>query len=245
MNELEKFQLEVEENISNLGADSELAQASQAWLEKSTPHRYTYNFRWMGRPIIQLPQDILAMQEIIWAVKPQVIVETGVAHGGSAIFYASMLELLGGNRKVIGVDIEIRPHNREAIESHPLHHRIELIEGSSTDPSVVSKVHEMTEGLGPVLVTLDSNHTHEHVLKELRLYSPLVTKGSYLVVFDTVVEDMPDRFFENRPWKRGNSPKTAVREFLRENGRFQTDTSMDAKLMISVAPEGYLRCIED
>jgi cephalosporin hydroxylase len=245
MNELEKFQREVEQNITGLGADAELAEASQGWLEKSTPHRYTYNFRWMGRPIIQLPQDIVAMQEIIWDVKPDIIVETGVAHGGSAIFYASMLELLGGDRKVIGVDIEIRAHNREEIRKHPLSHRIELIEGSSTDPSVVSKVTELCQGAQTVLVTLDSNHTHEHVLKELRLYSGLVTKGSYLVVFDTVVEDMPDKFFANRPWKRGNSPKTAVREFLRESTRFQVDQAMDAKLMISVAPEGYLRCIED
>jgi cephalosporin hydroxylase len=245
MNELEKFQREVEENITGLATDAEFAQHSQNWLEKATPHRYSYNFRWMGRPIIQLPQDIVAMQEIIWAVKPEVIVETGVAHGGSAIFYASMLELLGGDRKVIGVDIEIRAHNRSEIRKHPLSRRIELIEGSSTDPSVVSQVTEMCAGKGPILVTLDSNHTHEHVLKELRLYSGLVTKGSYLVVFDTVVEDMPDEFFANRPWKRGNSPKTAVREFLRETTRFQVDQAMDAKLMISVAPEGYLRCIED
>ncbi len=245
MNEIEKFQHEVERNIAGLSADAELTQFSQTWIEKTTPHRYTYNFSWMGRPIIQFPQDIMAMQELIWRVKPELIIETGVAHGGSIIFFASMLQLLGGNGKVVGIDIDIRSHNRKEIESHPMSHRIELIEGSSIDPSTVSKVHELARGKGPILISLDSNHTHEHVLKELRLYSPLVTKGSYLVVFDTVVEDMPDRFFADRPWKRGNSPKTAVREFLRENRRFRVDTSIDAKLLISVAPEGYLLCVED
>lgn len=245
MNELEKFEREVEENIQGLGADGDLARVSQEWMERITERRYAYNFRWLGRPIIQLPQDILAMQEILWAVQPKVVVETGVAHGGSAIFYASMLELMGGDRKVVAVDIEIRPHNREAIENHPLAHRIELIEGSSVDPSVVSKVHSLVGEAGPVLVALDSNHTEEHVLKELRLYSPLVTRGSYLVVFDTLIEDMPDKFFENRPWRKGNSPKTAVHQFLKETTRFGIDRSLDAKLQLSVAPEGYLRCLED
>ncbi|MBY0369527.1 cephalosporin hydroxylase family protein [bacterium] len=245
MNELEKFQREVQENIAGLSADKDLVQHSQTWLEKASPHRYSYNFRWMGRPIIQLPQDILAMQELIWTIRPEVIVETGVAHGGSAIFYASMLELVGGNGKVLGVDIDIRSHNRAEIEKHPLSHRIDLIQGSSTSPEVMDQVRAKVAGRGPVLVTLDSNHTHEHVLEELRLYSPLVTRGSYLVVFDTVVEDMPDRFFANRPWKKGNSPKTAVWEFLKENARFEVDTAIDAKLMISVAPEGYLRCVRD
>jgi len=245
MNEIEKFQREVEENIAGLGSDRELARHSQAWLEKVTPHKYTYCFKWMGRPIIQLPQDILAMQEIIWNVRPSVIVETGIAHGGSIIFYASLLELMGGDRKVIGVDIDIRAHNREAIENHPMAHRIELIEGSSIDPSIVSKVHEQATGHGPVIVVLDSNHTEDHVLKELRLYSPLVTKGSYLVVFDTLIEDMPEKFFAERPWKKGNSPKSAVHQFLKENARFEIDRDIDAKLVLSVAPEGYLRCIED
>lgn len=234
MNEIDKLPLE-EHTITD----------SQEWIQKTSALEFNSNFHWMGRPIMQFPQDIMALQEIIWNTQPSVIVETGVAQGGSAIFYASMLELLGGDRSVVAVDIEITLANREAIENHPFGHRVELVEGSSIDPSTVSRVHELTDGKGPVMVVLDSHHTQEHVLKELRLYSPLVTKGNYLVVFDTVIEDMPDAFSADRPWKRGNSPKTAVREFLRENDRFRTDHSVDAKLHLSFAPEGYLRCVED
>jgi cephalosporin hydroxylase len=245
MSEIEKFQRDVQANIDGLQKDTGLARHSLEWIEKTTPHGYSYNFRWMGRPIIQFPQDMIAMQEIIWDVRPTTIIETGVAHGGSAVFYASLLELLGGEGKVVAIDIDIRQHNRRALESHPLAHRLQLIEGSSVDPEIVAKVgHSIVKG-GPVLVALDSNHTQEHVLQELRLYSPFVTKGSYLVVFDTVIEDMPDTFFKDRPWKRGNTPKSAVQVFLQENRRFKTNHSIDAKLQLSVAPEGYLQCVED
>jgi len=185
------------------------------------------------------------MQEIIWRVKPRLIIETGIAHGGSLIFYASMLELIGEDGQVLGIDCEIRPHNRAAILAHPLARRIMMIEGSSTDEQVVRQVYELTRGRRPVLVALDSNHTHTHVLRELELYSPLVTKGSYLVVFDTIIEDLPEGLWPNRPWGRGNNPKTAVREFLRYNDRFVPDDEIEKKLLITAAPGGYLRCIRD
>jgi cephalosporin hydroxylase len=199
----------------------------------------------MGRPIIQFPQDIIAMQEIIWRVKPDLIIETGIAHGGSLIFYSSMLELIGGNGQVLGVDIDIREQNRKEIEQHPMFKRIAMIQGSSTDENTIKQVYEFAKGRKRVLVGLDSNHTHEHVSNELQLYSPLVAKESYLVVFDTVVEDMPENFFRDRPWGKGNNPKTAVREFLATNDRFIIDKEIENKLLITVAPDGYLRCIKD
>jgi len=228
-----------------MGADAEMRRLSHDFLTRSVPFRYSYNFTWLGRPIIQYPTDIVAMQEIIWSVQPDFILETGIGHGGSLVLYASMLELMGGNGIVVGVDIEIRPHNRKAIEAHPLAKRIRMIEGSSTDGTIAAGVAEMARNRRRALVTLDSNHTHEHVLHELRLYSPLVRSGSYLVVFDTSVDDMPAGFFPDRPWGAGNNPKTAVRQFLVENDRFEIDREIEQKLLITVAPEGYLRCIKD
>jgi cephalosporin hydroxylase len=219
-------------------------QAFQLFLE-SCRYDYSYNFTWLGRPIIQFPQDIVALQEIIWRVRPDLIVETGIAHGGSLIFSASILELLGGEGEAVGIEIELRPQNRAEIEKHPLFKRIKIIEGSSIDEKVAGQVRRLAAGKRQVMVILDSNHTHEHVLEELRLYAPLVTKGSYLVVFDTVVEDMPDDFFPNRPWGRGNNPKTAVREFLKTNDRFEIDKEIEGKLLMTVAPDGYLRCVKD
>jgi cephalosporin hydroxylase len=188
---------------------------------------------------------MMAMQEIIWQVKPDLIIETGIAHGGSLIFYASMLELIGGESFVLGIDIDIRPHNREAIEEHPMAKRIKMIQGSSIDENIVEQVREFAAGKKRILVTLDSNHTHEHVLQELNFYSPLVTKDSYLVVFDTAVEDMPEDFFSNRPWSKGDNPKTAVQEFLETSDRFEIDNNIDHKILITVAPDGYLKCIKD
>jgi cephalosporin hydroxylase len=231
--------------IAAMAADTDTRRLSRALFDRSCEFRYSYNFSWMGRPIIQYPQDIIALQEIIWSVKPQLIVETGVAHGGSLVFLASMLELIGGEGRVVGVDIEIRPHNRQAIEEHRMASRITLVEGSSTDAAVVSEVHALAEGRRPIMVILDSNHSHAHVLKELQAYAPLVTNGSYLVVFDTVVEDMPADAFPNRPWGRGNSPKTAVREFLASTTRFAIDHEIDGKLLLTVAPDGYLKCVGD
>lgn len=239
------FEQEKKNNINAMSVDSGLKEITSDWFIKSCNYKYSYNFEWMGRPIIQYPQDIIAMQEIIWKVKPDLIIETGIAHGGSLIFYASMLELIGRDGEIIGVDIDIRKHNRIEIEKHPMFKRIKLIEGSSTDQKTINIIKHMAKEKNNVLVVLDSNHTHEHVLKELELYSSFVSKESYLIVYDTIIEDMPEGFFLDRPWDRGNNPKTAVSEFLKSNDRFIIDKSIENKLLITVAPSGYLKCIKD
>lgn len=243
---LQEFEEEVTRNISDLGSDLELQAKSREWINGVAPHKYTYNFSWLGRPIIQLPQDIIAMQEIIWAVQPDLIIETGIAHGGSIIFYASMLELnavCGGppDAEVLGVDIDIRAHNKEAIEMHPMFRRISMIQGSSTAPEIIDQVRAKAGAKQRVLVCLDSNHTHDHVLAELEAYAPLTSVGSYCVVMDTVVEDMPASMFPDRPWGPGNNPKTAVWEYIKTHSEFEIDKSVDHKLLISVAPDGYLK----
>lgn len=247
--EVAKFFAEVESEIEGCkegyGLNTDVRALARVWLREMTRQKYSYNFTWLGRPIIQFPQDIMALQEIIWKVKPQVIIETGVAHGGSLIFYASMLELLGGEGKVLGIDIDIRAHNRVEIEKHPMFKRIELLEGSSIDEDIVRQAWEFAGDKQPVLVILDSNHTHEHVLKELELYSPLVKAGSYVVVLDTAIEDIPDEFFNHRPWGKGNNPKTAVWEFMKTNERFIIDKEIEDKVLLTVAPDGFLKCVED
>lgn len=245
MSEVAKFFNEVASNVAGLRADSDLQALSRIWVREAGRHKYSYNFTWMGRPIIQFPQDMVAMQEIIWRVRPKVIIETGVAHGGSLIYYASLLELIGGDGVVVGIDVDIRPHNRTEIERHPMSHRIRLVEGSSVDEATVNQARRLADGLGPVLVVLDSNHTHAHVLRELELYSSLVQKDSYLVVFDTLIEDMPDDLIKDRPWRKGDNPKTAVWEFLKSNPRFVVDKDVESKLLLTVAPDGYLKCIAD
>jgi cephalosporin hydroxylase len=242
---MKSFEQEKKKSIDFFANDKGLQEDSVAWLSRVSINKYSYNFSWMGRPIIQFPQDMVAMQEIIWQVKPRLIIETGIAHGGSLIFYASMLELLGNDGFVLGIDIDIRQHNRIEIEKHPMYKRIKMIEGSSTDQDVIAKVYEIAEGKAPILVALDSMHTHDHVVSELQAYSPLVTKDSYLVVFDTVIEDMPVDFFQDRPWGKGNNPKTAVWEFVKGNDRFEIDKDIQSKLLITVAPDGYLKCIKD
>ena len=231
--------------IEKMGKDILLKQISHRWIAETSKFEYGYHFKWLGRPVIQLPQDMVAMQEIIWQVKPDLIIETGIAHGGSLIFYASMLEMLGGNGQVLGIDIDIREHNRAEIEKHPMYKRIDMIEGSSVDEKIAEQVYEIAKAKKRIMVVLDSMHTHDHVFKELKLYSPLVTKGSYLVVLDTIIEDMPGDFFPDRPWGRGNNPKTAVWEFLKTNNRFEIDKSIENKLLITVAPDGYLKCVKD
>ena len=258
MNPTELFEREVCSNIKGLSEDGALQALSREWVRDVARHKWAYNFRWMGRPAIQFPNDIWAMQELIWDLKPDLIIETGIAHGGSLVCYASMLAMLDvadaveqagaidlrkTKRKVIGVDIDIRAHNRVAIDRHPMNPWIEMIEGSSIDADVVAKIHEMAQGHERILVSLDSNHTHEHVLAELRAYAPLVTLGSYCVVFDTIVEDMPAELSSGRPWGPGNNPKTAVREFLTSHREFEVDSDIHHKLLITVAPDGYLRRI--
>lgn len=233
------FEAECKAEIDAQGQNETLKGLARDFFNESARHKYSYHFSWMGRPIIQLPQDMMAMQELIWSIKPDLVIECGIAHGGSIIYYASLLELQG-HGEVLGIDRDIRPHNRQAIESHPMFKRISMIEGSSVDLGVVEQVRALAAGKKIILV-LDSNHTHEHVLEELRLYAPLVSLGSYCVVMDTVVEDMPADAFPDRPWGPGDNPKTAVWAYLEENGDFEIDRQMNDKLLISVAPDGYLR----
>lgn len=236
---IEEKKLRIDANAGN----TSLREAADAFNLESNKAQYSYNFSWMGRPIIQYPQDMIAMQEIIWEVKPDLIIETGIAHGGSLIYYASLLELIGKG-EVAGIDIDIREHNRKEIESHPMFKRIKMLQGSSIDPATVESVRSLAAGKQTILVCLDSNHTHDHVLQELKLYSPFVTTGSYLVAFDTIVEDLPNQYLPGREWSTGNNPKTAVFEFLKENDDFIIDTGIDNKLLVSVAPAGYLKRVK-
>ncbi len=253
-----KFAEERLQNIRRLASMRDLAEIANDFIVKSACGKYTYNFDWLGRPIIQLPTDIVAMEEVIWEVRPDLIIETGIAHGGSLIFSASMLALLDmceaieekrildpaeSKRKVLAVDIDIRAHNRSAIEAHPMGSRIQMIQGSSIAPNIVAQIKAMAADYSRILVCLDSNHTHEHVLEELKAYAPLVSKGSYCVVFDTIVEDLPPEMFGDRPWAPGNSPKSAVWEFLKTHPDFEIDKSIDNKLLITVAPHGFLKRI--
>ena len=223
--------------------------SSKSFLNDSIEARYSYNFKWMGRPIIQYPQDIVAVQELIWEIKPDLIIETGVAHGGSAVFFASLLELnaLSGGPKdaeVWCIEIDLRAHNREAILAHPMYSRLRIFDGSSLDEKIAQEVSKKALQCQRVMVVLDSNHTHEHVLGELNLYASLVSVGSYCVVFDTVIEDLEGVEFVDRPWGKGNNPKTAVAEFLKTNSDFMVDQAIDNKLLISVAPGGYLKRVK-
>ena len=251
-----EFEQELRGRVAANGTNEELIAAGHAFICASTRPKYSYNFGWLGRPIIQYPQDIVAMQELIWKVKPDLIIETGIAHGGSLIFSASMLALLDycdaveqgtvldpttSRRRVLGLDIDIRAHNRAAIEAHPMAHRIDMIQGSSIAPEIVAQVHAVARDCPRVLVCLDSNHTHEHVLAELNAYAPLATPGSYCVVFDTIIDDLPADMFPDRPWGPGDNPKTAVCEYLKTHPEFEIDQAIDHKLLISVAPHGYLR----
>ena len=244
---MKKFEQEVRDRIENNGQNEDLVTSARAFMKASTLPKYSYNFSWLGRPIIQYPQDMIAMQELIWSIQPDLIIETGIAHGGSLIFYASMLELnaaCGGppDAEVLGVDIDIRAHNRAAIEAHPLFKRITMIEGSSIAPDIIAQIKAKAAGQQQrVLVCLDSNHTHDHVLAELEAYAPLTSVGSYCVVFDTVIEDMPAELFPDRPWGPGNNPKTAVWDYLKTHPEFEIDKSIQHKLLITVAPDGYLR----
>jgi cephalosporin hydroxylase len=250
------FETEVAARIAANGSNPRLQADARSFMLSSLDAGYSYNFSWLGRPVIQYPQDVMALQELFWRVKPDVVVETGIAHGGSLVFSASMLALLdycearaqgrtldprSPRRRVVGVDIDIREHNRRAVEAHPLADAIEMIQGSSVDPAVVAQVRRRVGGAERVLVCLDSNHTHEHVLRELEAYAPLVTRDSYCVVFDTIVEQMSPDAFPDRPWKVGDNPATAVKAFLGTHPEFEVDEGIDRQLLLTVAPGGYLR----
>ena len=244
MNDFKEFEEFRKHNAQNLAKIQKEKSSFQTVSEDLFQNKYTYNFDWLGLPIIQYPQDIVALQEIIWTTKPNVIIEMGVARGGSIIFHASMLHLLNGDGKVIGVDIDIRDHNRQAIENHPLSFRVHLIQGSSIESVTVDQVKSLLKPTDRVMVILDSHHTHDHVLKELELYSPLATKGCYLIVLDTCVQDLADDLFHDRPWGKGNNPKTAVHQFMETTNRFEIDEVIPNKLVLTAAPDGYLKCIK-
>ena len=261
------FENEVIDRLATVPDEKEMCKAAEMFMTASTIPKYSYNFFWLGRPIIQYPQDIVAMQELVWEVKPDLIIETGIAHGGSLILYASLLAQLdmidaiekgvsinpgASERKVLGIDIDIREHNRIAIEEHPMSSRIQMIQGSSIAQTIIDQVKEIAKDYKKVMVCLDSNHTHAHVLAELEAYAPLTSVDSYCVVFDTIIEDLPDDMYPDRPWGKGNNPKTAVYEFLQKlesrNGTENSDdikleivNEIDSKLLISVAPSGYLK----
>lgn len=256
MDKVSEYQLEVLKNIQALASDRKMQDLSISWIRNVAATRWVYNFAWMGRPAIQVPNDSWAVQELIWLIRPDLVIETGIAHGGSLVFSASMLAMLDmceaiesgsvldpkrSNRKVLGIDIDIRAHNRAAIEAHPMSSRIQMIEGSSIAPEVIDHVKEIAKDYERILVCLDSNHTHDHVLAELQAYAPLTSVGSYCIVFDTVVDDLPANMFPHRPWGPGNNPKTAVWEYLKTHPSFEIDKSIQHKLLITVAPDGYLK----
>jgi cephalosporin hydroxylase len=241
MDPVTQFKNERSADIEAMSKDEELKRKSLDWMLRADKYKYTYNFQWLGRPIIKFPSDIVVSQEIIWQVKPDLIIETGIAHGGSIIFSASMMELLGGAGRVVGIDIDIRAHNRREIEAHPMAKRITMIEGSSTAPEVMAQVREIAKGCERVMVFLDSLHTHEHVARELELYAPLVTVGSYLVLPDTFIEHFPKGYYADRPWDVGNNPMTAMRDFLQRNANFEIDQETCGKLAITEAIDGYLK----
>jgi cephalosporin hydroxylase len=256
---MSEFERETLDRIAAIQSDREICDTSMAFMRSSLIPKYSYNFSWQGRPIIQYPQDIVAMQELIWQVKPDLIIETGIAHGGSLIFSASMLAMLdmadaikmgemmdpkNSKRKVLGIDIDIREHNRLAIEAHPMFSRIQMIQGSSIEPGIIQQVKDVAKKYERVLVCMDSNHTHDHVLAELEAYASLTSIDSYCVVFDTIVEDMPAKMSGNRPWGPGNNPKTAVWEYLKNHPEFEIDKQIHEKLLITVAPDGYLKRVK-
>lgn len=258
MDDHEYFKKQCSIEVKNQSNDLRLKSLTREWFDEATKHNYSYHFEWLGRPIIQFPQDIVGMQQLLWAVQPDLIIETGIARGGSLVYYASILELIaqcGGpiNSKVLGIDIDIRAHNKQAILAHPMSKRIEMIQGSSIDKTTVDQVKKRARSAQKVMVCLDSNHTHDHVLEELRLYAPLVSLGSYIIVFDTVVEDLSGGLIKDRPWAKGNNPKTAVLDYLREiNNRehrsqdgsiltLKLDEEIENQLLITVAPSGFLK----
>lgn len=259
MTSQEIFKADCISEIEKMGNTPTLLAQTSAWIKVANESKYSYHFTWQGRPIIQYPQDIVAVQELIWSIKPDLIIETGIAHGGSLVLSASMLALLDmcdaielgetldpkiSQRKVLGIDIDIRAHNRAAIEAHPMASRIEMIQGSSIALDIIDQVHAIASRYSRVLVCLDSNHTHDHVLAELNAYAPLVSVDSYCVVFDTVIEDLPKEMFPDRPWGPGNNPKTAVWEYLKTHKEFEIDKSIEHKLLITVAPDGFLKRIK-
>lgn len=256
MNPVESFLEERKQNISAIRESDRITELSNEWIREVSAFKYIFNFDWLGRPIIQIGSDMVAVQEAIWRTKPDLIIETGIAHGGSLVYHASLLAMLdlcdaaangesvdprNPKRRVLGIDIDIRSHNREAIESHPLAGYLEMFEGSSIDPGMIAKVTEFSKNYSRVMVVLDSNHTESHVLAELEGYAPLVSPGGYCIVFDTAIENMPEGFYHDRPWGRGDNPLTAVHKFIAGHSDFSVDNELDDKILVGNAPGGFLR----
>lgn len=240
-----QFTAERQADIQAMGADEELRQKSLDWMLHADKYKYTYNFSWMGRPIIKFPADMVIQQELMWRLKPDLVIETGIAHGGSIIFTASMMEMMGIEGEVVGLDIDIRKHNRDLIEAHPMMKRITMYEGSSTDPVIVEKVREHTKGKKCVMVILDSLHSHKHVYEELKAYAEMVTVGSYCVLPDTFIEFFPKGYYsDTRPWDVGDNPYTGMKQYLSETDLFETDYSLTHKAMITETIDGYLRRVK-
>ena len=233
-----------EKSAHEMSLDKELQSKAMEVLAEADRHRWIHQTTWMGEPLLNLPQDMFALQEIIWRTRPEFIIEVGVAWGGGMLFEAAQLEILGG-QKVIGIDIFIPPDLRQRLSSHgKLSERLVLIEGDSTSSDTLSQLKELLGGSKKILVILDSNHTHEHVLNELRTYAPLVGNGQYLICGDTIVEYMPPQDHVSRPWGPGNNPATAVKEFLSETDRFVVDDKIDQRLLLSCHPGGYLQAVK-
>lgn len=259
---LDKYSEEIYERVKTYESNVSLQRASKSFFDEIGIGKadYVYNFFWLGVPIIQIPQDLHAMQEMIWDVKPDLIIETGIAWGGTLIHSASMLAILEAcnhinNGHVLGIDIDIRPHNKKSILAHPLSKKITMIEGSSIESGIINNVKLFAQKYNKIMVFLDSNHTHDHVLSELEAYAPLVSVGSYCMVGDTIIEDAPEGMVSHRPWSKGNNPKTAVWEYLRilesegrlaEDGerlKFVKDKALEHKIVLSGSPDGFLKRI--
>lgn len=242
-----EFERQKEIDTAAMSNDRALFDASTDLVLASDKYRYSYLWSWMGVPIIQRPADVLALQEIVWETKPDVIVETGVARGGSVVFFASLLRMLGKpDGKVIGVDIDIRAHNRDTIERHPMASSIALIEGSSVAPETIQKVNAHIMDGASVMVVLDSDHSRNHVLAELRAYCNLVSKGQFLVAADTILGFIPPEkapTYYSKVLLAGDEPLAAVRAFLAENDSFALDP-INGKLIMSSSPHGYLRRVK-
>lgn len=256
MNNISSFYEERQKNIAAIRESRHLADLSNEWIREVTPFKYIFNFDWLGRPIIQIGADMVAVQEAVWTAKPDLIIETGIAHGGSLIYHASLLALLDlceasangfsvnprkPKRQVLGIDIDIRSHNRQAIEAHPLAGYLTMFEGSSIETNMIAKVIDFSKNYQRTLVVLDSNHTEAHVLSELEAYAPLVSPGCYCIVFDTAIENMPTSFYKNKPWSKGNNPLTAIQKYLAKNPEFSIDDELVGKILIGNAPAGFLR----
>jgi cephalosporin hydroxylase len=245
MDPISEFKKERTDAIDAMSNDQELKRKSVDWMLHADKYKYTYNFTWLGRPIIKYPQDMVIMQELIWDVKPDLIIETGIAHGGSIIFSSSMMELLGNGGKVMAVDIDIRKHNRDEIEKHPMFKNITMLEGSSIDENIVKQIADYAKGFKKVMVVLDSNHSHDHVYRELELYTPLVSQDSYILLPDTFVEFFPKGYVKDRPWDVGSNPYTAMEAFLKTTDKFVKDDNIYNKLLITEAlGGGYLKRVK-